>query len=56
MSKVAELLPAAAVFEICRRMTRHRLNVRKNTAPVMSAVMTNVGRLIPIYEKSLGVR
>ncbi len=30
MRKVAELLLVAAVFEICRRMTKHRLNGRKN--------------------------
>ena len=30
MRKVAELLLVAAVFEICRRMTKYRLNGRKN--------------------------
>ena len=42
MRKVAELLLVAAVFEICRRMTKHRLNGRKITAPVMSAAISDL--------------
>ena len=43
MRKVAELLLVAAVFEICRRMTKYRLNGRKKiTAPVMSAAISDL--------------
>lgn len=39
---MAELLIVAAVFEICRRITKYRLYGRKITAPVMSAVMSEL--------------
>ena len=42
MRKVAELLLVAAVFEICRRMTKHRLNGRIITAPVVSAAISDL--------------
>lgn len=42
MRNVTELLRVAAVFEICRRMTKHRLNGRKKHSTRLSAAISGL--------------
>ena len=51
MRKVAELLLVAAVFEICRRMTKYRLNGRKNHSTRYECCDKNVTQKILFFKQ-----